>query len=149
MGVLSVRSLKRPLRATIRPMREITVTRATADEYGAIEALRADHYERMGCERIPVPSSACWFVALNDARVVACCAVMEREWNGPVFGVTDIYCEQTPTGRRGASCLLSSLEAQRGRVTGSIPVWNRRMLNALARSGYYPTAITMEKDTRA
>lgn len=143
-----MRSLPPARRATIRGMRDITVTRATTEDWGAIEAMRTDHYERMGAERIPVPGSACWHVALCGADVVACCAVMEGQLNGTVLCVTDFYCEQTRRGRDGVTRLLNDLEKRDARLVGSMPVWNKPMLNALARRGYYPTEITMEKDNR-
>lgn len=124
------------------------MTAATTDNWPQIQAMRLQHYVRSHVERIPVPDSAKWMVALYGDHVVACVAVIERDMNGVLLWVTDMYCLPSRLGRLGIAKIIDWLELSDARIAGTIPVWNKPMLNALARRHYFPVEITMEKDQR-
>lgn len=129
-------------------MRDITVTHASTEEWPQIAAMREEHYLRTHAEPIRVPDAAKWAVALHGERVVACAAVVERDVNGTLLWITDMYCQHNRLGYLGLCKIIEWLELSDARIAGTIPVWNKRMLNALARRNYYPVEITMEKDQR-
>lgn len=129
-------------------MRDVCVTVATVENWAQIESMRGQHYRRTGAERIPVPDSARWMVALYGEIVTAAAAVVDRDLHGTMLWVSDFYCLPSRLGRLGVTRLIDWLELSDARIAGTIPIWNKPMLNALARRGYYPVEITMEKDQR-
>lgn len=129
-------------------MRDVCVTVATIENWAQIEDMRYQHRVRTGAERIPVPDVAKWMVALYGERVTACAAIVERDINGTLLWVTDMYCLPSRLGRLGITKIIDWLEMSDARIAGTIPVWNKPMLNALARRNYLPVEVTMEKDQR-
>lgn len=129
-------------------MRDVCVTVATVENWPQIEAMRCLHYRRTGAERIPVPDTAKWMVALYGEIVTASAAVIDRDINGTLLWVTDMYCLPSRLGRLGITRIIDWLELSDVRIAGTIPIWNKPLLNALARRHYFPVEITMEKDQR-